>query len=109
MVCRKDDVGGSADSGAPTSDGGGAPPPLGDGGVDTQAPTVSITAPADNATVQASTKVVVQAQDNRGVTRVDLLVDSALLASQNATPYEFAISLQPGTHQVTAVAHDKAG
>jgi len=107
-ICRKDDVGGSSDGGLPPGDGGGAPPP-GDGGLDTQPPVVTITAPATGSQVAATTTVVVQATDDHGVTKVELLVDGGLVASQNATPYEFPISLQPGAHALTAVARDAAG
>ena len=106
-VCRKDDLGGSSDGGVAPGDAG-APPPPGDGGLDTQAPVVTIASPPSG-TVPATTKVVVQATDDHGVTKVELLVDGTLVASQNATPYEFPISLQPGAHALTAVARDAAG
>jgi len=106
-ICRKDDVGGTTpDSGSSPPDAG-APPPT-DGGTDNIAPQVTISSPTPNAQVSASTKVVAQATDDRGVTRVELLVDSTLVASQNALPYEFSIVLQAGTHTLTAVAYDAA-
>lgn len=103
-ICRKDDVGGTTpDSGTtPAPDAGPAPGP------DTQAPQVTITAPSPNTEVPASTTVVVQATDDQGVASVELLVDAVLVASKNVAPYEFSIALQPGTHDLTAVAHDKA-
>jgi MYXO-CTERM domain-containing protein len=52
--------------------------------------------------------VVVQATDNVGVIRVEILVDSKLMASKEATPYEFPLVLQPGTRQLVAMAYDKA-
>ena len=105
-ICRKDDVGGSSDGGVAPGDSGA---PAGDGGLDTQPPAVSITTPANGAQVAETTKVVVQATDDHGVAKVELLVDGTLVASQNATPYEFPISLQPGAHTLTAVARDAAG
>jgi poly(hydroxyalkanoate) depolymerase family esterase len=53
----------------------------GGGGGDTVPPTVSITAPAGGATVTGSIAVTATASDNVGVTRVDVLVDGALMAA----------------------------
>jgi hypothetical protein len=102
MICRKND---------PAADGGGPAPMPPDGGgptpnPDLKPPTVAITSPANNASVAESTKVVVNATDDRAVAKVDLKIDGTLSASQNAKPYEFPVVLQPGTHNLTAVAYD---
>jgi MYXO-CTERM domain-containing protein len=105
MICRKNDTGGGADGGpAPVLPDAGGPTP----NPDLEPPTVSVTSPAQNATVAASLKVVVNATDDRGVTKVELKIDGTVAASKNAKPYEFPIVLQPGTHTLTAVAHDAA-
>lgn len=97
-------MGGGSDSGPPPTPDAGAPPP----GPDTQPPQVTITSPANNAVVPASTTIVVQATDTHGVDYIELLIDTQVVASKNVAPYEFSIALEPGTHVVTAVAYDKA-
>ena len=97
-------MGGGSDSGPPPTPDAGAPPP----GPDTQPPQVTITSPANNAVVPASTTIVVQATDTHGVDYIELLIDTQVVASKNVAPYEFSIALEPGTHVVTALAYDKA-
>ena len=82
------------------------PPP------DTTPPTASVTAPTAGATVSATTVVNAAATDNVGVVKVDLYVDGASLATDNATPYSFAwdtTALPNGTHTLAVVASDAAG
>jgi len=113
-VCRKNDGGSTTpDSGTPKPPDAG-PGPAPDGpkpppGNDTKPPQVAITSPAANAEVPTTTKVVVLATDDVGVVRVELSVDGALVASRDALPYEFTISLQMGAHLLAAAAFDKAG
>jgi len=101
MICRKN-------VGTPPDSGGGTTPDAGGGGGDTQPPQVSITSPGNGVEVSASITVVVQASDDTAVSKVELKVDGVVAASQNGTPYEFSISLQPGGHTITAVAYDAA-
>jgi hypothetical protein len=56
---------------------------------DTQAPTVAISSPAAASTVEGVVPVDVAAQDNFGVSRVELYVNSKLVASDTTAPYAF--------------------
>jgi hypothetical protein len=81
---------------------------------DTIAPTVSITAPANNATVSGSTVTVsANASDNVGVVGVQFKLDGANLGSEDTTaPYGATwntTTVADGLHTLTAVARDAAG
>ncbi|HEY0194949.1 MAG TPA: Ig-like domain-containing protein, partial [Kofleriaceae bacterium] len=83
----------------------------GGGGGDTTAPTVSVTAPASGATLSGTVNVTATASDNVGVTRVDVLVDGAVVGSDATAPYAVALntaSLANGAHKITARAVDAA-
>ena len=56
---------------------------------DTIAPTINITAPATNATINATTNVTVNASDDVAVTKIDFLVDGTLKSSGTATSFSF--------------------
>lgn len=89
-----------------TGTGGG-----GGGGGDTTAPSVAITAPAAGATVSGSVAVAVNATDDVGVTRVDVLVDGAVAGSDTTAPYSVAVdttALADGNHALSARAIDAA-
>ncbi|HEY9101983.1 S8 family serine peptidase [Chitinimonas sp.] len=78
---------------------------------DTQAPTVAITSPGGG-TVKGMVTVNVNASDNTAVSRVDLYIGGALLASDISTPYSFAwdSSKSPdGAVNLQAKAYDAAG
>jgi subtilisin family serine protease len=78
---------------------------------DTTPPTVSIAAPTGG-TVGGTITVSVNATDNVGVARVDLLVNGVLLGSSNVAPYRFSwntTSVANGSATLTARAYDKAG
>jgi regulation of enolase protein 1 (concanavalin A-like superfamily) len=78
-----------------------------------QAPTVSLTAPADGATFKAPATVVVSANasDSDGsVAGVDFYAGATLLGTDTASPYSFTWSnVTAGTYSLTAVARDNAG
>lgn len=79
---------------------------------DTQPPTVSISSPATASTVKGSVAVNVAATDNTGVTRVDLLLDGALFASDTTAPFAFiwdSTTVADGNHTIEAQAFDAAG
>jgi large repetitive protein len=80
---------------------------------DTTLPTVSITAPANGATVAGTTSVTANASDNVGVAGVQFFVDgSALGAEDTAAPYSVSWSttqVANGAHALTARARDAAG
>jgi hypothetical protein len=81
--------------------------------VDGTAPTVSISAPANNATVQGSVTVSATASDNVGVVGVQFRLDGTNLGAEATTsPYSVSwntTTVTNGTHALTAVARDAAG
>ena len=83
------------------------PPP------DTTPPTVSITSPANGATVQGTLTVNASASDNVGVVGVQFLADGSLLGAEDTSaPYSVSVGTSAsdnGTHTLTAVARDAAG
>ncbi|MBL7738685.1 MAG: DUF4082 domain-containing protein, partial [Chitinophagaceae bacterium] len=80
---------------------------------DTQAPTVSITAPAAGATVSASISVTASAGDNVAVAGVQFLLDGVNLGTEVTTaPYTVTwntLTTTNGSHTLTARARDAAG
>lgn len=80
---------------------------------DATPPAVSITAPADGATVSGTVTVSADASDNVGVGGVQFLVDGIALG-ENDTTAPYAVSwntagISNGAHTVSAVARDRAG
>lgn len=80
---------------------------------DTIAPSVSITAPAANATVSGQINVSANASDNVGVAGVQFLLNGSTLGGERTSP-PYTISwdtrtVSNGTHQLTAIARDAAG
>jgi peptidoglycan/xylan/chitin deacetylase (PgdA/CDA1 family)/archaellum component FlaF (FlaF/FlaG flagellin family) len=76
---------------------------------DTTKPTVTITSPANNATITGNITVNVAATDNVGVVRVRFLVDGSSAATDTSAPYSASGSLARGTHTIVAEATDAAG
>lgn len=84
----------------------------GGGSGDTQAPTVSITAPSSGATVSGTTAVTASASDNVGVSRVEFYLDGGLQATDTSSPYSWSwdtTAASNGSHSLTAKAYDAAG
>lgn len=82
------------------------------GNGDTTAPAAAITSPASGATVSGSVSVAIDASDNIGVARVDLLVDGAVRGSDASAPFAIALdttAVSNGAHTLTARAVDAAG
>jgi chitodextrinase len=83
------------------------PPP------DTTPPTVSLSAPANGATVSGITTISATASDNVGVSNVQFKLDGNSLGSLlTAAPYSYSwntSSVADGTHTLTATASDAAG
>ena len=78
---------------------------------DTTAPTAQITSPSNGATVSGTANVAVTASDNVGVSRVELLLDGAQVATDSAAPYQFAwdtSGVANGTHTLRARAVDSS-
>lgn len=79
---------------------------------DTSAPSVSITSPAGGSTVSGTALVDVAASDNVGVTRVELRVNGATVATDSTAPYQFGwdtTKVANGSASVVAYAFDAAG
>jgi len=88
-------------------------PEVAAGPADTTAPTVSIAAPAADASVSATIPVTASASDDTGVVGVQLVVDGTNLGPElTAAPYTRSWDttlVALGTHTITAVARDAAG
>ena len=117
-------IGPSADGNVPTTDkagatrsgatsdmgiyvSGGTIPPA-----DTTAPTVSLSAPANGATVSGSVALAATAADNVGVARVEFSVDGVLVGTDTSSPYAAtwsATGAALGSHTIVAKAYDAAG
>jgi hypothetical protein len=83
----------------------------GGGGGDVTAPTVSITAPTNGATVVGTISINATASDNVGVTKVEFYVDGALKSTDTTSPYSYSwdsSSVANGSHSLTAKAYDAA-
>jgi len=79
---------------------------------DTTAPTTSITAPANGATVSGTTTVSASASDNVGVTKVEFYLDGALKSTDTTSPYSWSwdtTSAANGSHTLVSKAYDAAG
>ena len=83
--------------------------------VDTTAPTVSITYPADGATLKKgppSTIEVAASDDVSNVAKVDVHVDGSLVGTDTSPPYQISWKTKgwvQGPHQLTATASDTVG
>jgi len=71
-----------------------------------------VTAPTSGAVVSGTATISATASDNVGVTRVELLVDGALLVTDTTPPYAASwntTTATNGAHSLTARAFDAAG
>ena len=84
----------------------------GGGGGDVTPPTVSITAPANGATVSGTTSVTASASDNVGVSKVEFYLDGAIQSTDTTSPYSWSwntTASSNGSHALVAKAYDAAG
>lgn len=82
--------------------------------LDTVAPSVSITSPANGAKVSANSVLTISAaaSDNIAVTRVDLYVNNSKICSDAVSPYSCSYAVPKGndkTYTIEAKAFDAAG
>jgi hypothetical protein len=80
--------------------------------VDTAAPTVSISAPLGSSTVSGLVPVNVNATDNVGVTKIELRVNGALMATDTLAPFAFSwnsLTVANGMANLVATVYDAAG
>jgi hypothetical protein len=78
---------------------------------DTQAPTVSITAPTGGATVSGTTTVTASASDNVGVSKVEFYIDGTLKSTDTSSPYSYdwnTTTYTNSSHSIYAKAYDAA-
>jgi thermitase len=79
---------------------------------DATPPSVAVAAPLANSTVSGLVPVSVSATDNVGVSKVELRVNGALLATDTSSPYAFSwdsSKVANGMSNVVATAYDAAG
>ncbi|HEY6139916.1 MAG TPA: protease pro-enzyme activation domain-containing protein [Thermoanaerobaculia bacterium] len=80
---------------------------------DTTAPTTSITAPANGATVSGTAvSVTASASDNVGVTKVEFYLDGTLKSTDTTSPYAWtwdSTTAANGSHSLVSKAYDAAG
>jgi hypothetical protein len=79
---------------------------------DTTPPTVSITSPANGATVSGTTAVKATASDSAGVASVAFSVDGTVKSTATTAPYSYSwvtTDVANGSHTVTATAKDTGG
>jgi fibronectin type 3 domain-containing protein len=79
---------------------------------DIGAPTISISAPANNATVSGTITISASASDDVGVSRVEFSVNGSTKLTDNSSPYNYSLdtkTLTNGTHTISAKAFDAAG
>jgi hypothetical protein len=79
---------------------------------DTTPPAVSITSPANNATIFNTQAINATATDAVGVTKVELYIDGQLKGTDTSSPYSFSIdtkTLSNATHTIQTKAYDSAG
>lgn len=78
---------------------------------DTTPPTVSLTTPANGATVSGDFTVSASASDNVGVSKVELYIDGQLVATDTNSPYTFSVDstkYSNGSHTMYLEAFDAA-
>jgi len=78
----------------------------------TTPPTVTITSPANGATVSRTTNISVSVTDSVSVTRVSIYIDNVQLCSDTAAPYTCSWNTKKytaGSHTISATAWDSAG
>jgi thermitase len=84
----------------------------GGGNSDSTPPVVSVTAPANWATVTGTVTLSASASDNVGVSTVSFYVNGNLVGNDSTAPYSLtwnSASLADGTHTISAKAFDAAG
>jgi len=79
---------------------------------DSTPPVVTLTSPANNATVSGTVSVLSSATDNMGVSKVELYVNGTMLQAGNQAPYTFTWdtgTLGNGVYSLYAKAYDNSG
>lgn len=74
-------------------------------------PTISITSPADGATVSGTVIVAAAASDDKGIAKVEFYIDGILKETDNTLPFSYSwdtAQYSSGTHAVKAIVYDTA-
>ncbi len=106
LTARATDSSNNVGTSAPVTVTKEGPPP------DIDPPVVSITSPAEGATVNGVVTITATATDNVSVTQVEFLVDGVVLATDTAAPYSAnwdSDQAALGAHVLTARATDPTG
>jgi hypothetical protein len=85
---------------------------VGAGGPDMTPPTISFATPHDGDTVPSMLHIAFDASDNRGLEKVQLYIDGALVNTAGGAPWTFDIvggTYSAGMHRLKGVATDTAG
>lgn len=75
-------------------------------------PTLAISSPANNASVNGTVLIGVSASDNKGVSSVEFYLNGVLQSTDTAAPYQFSwdtSSLTSGLYTIMAKGYDAAG
>lgn len=78
---------------------------------DTTAPLVTITSPADGAILSGTASISASATDNLGVTKMEILIDGAIVAQGTAATISYSwntLNYANGSHTIQARAYDAA-
>ncbi|WP_457557973.1 Ig-like domain-containing protein [Candidatus Harpocratesius sp.] len=81
-------------------------------GGDTVSPSVTITDPANGATVSGSISITASASDNVGVDYVQCRLDSGTWVQDSTSPYSWSLdttTISDGSHTISVEAYDAAG
>src|SRR3989475_949784 len=79
---------------------------------DVTAPAITVSSPAEGASVPGSVVIVTSATDNTAVVRVEFFVDGVSVGNDTTAPFQWPLaagSLKDGNHTLMAVAYDAAG
>lgn len=79
---------------------------------DTTPPAVSLTGPANNTTVRGTITLTASADDNAGVSMLEVYDNNILIAAANLVPFNFnwnTTTVANGSHILTAKAYDTSG
>lgn len=72
-------------------------------------PSVTVTSPADNATVDGVISITADANDDNGIIQVEFYADAVLIGADSTSPYETiwdSTTVVDGAHMLTATAID---
>lgn len=87
-------------------------PPVTPPVLDTTVPVVTISAPANNATVTNTVTIAATATDNKGIAGIVFTIDGEIISTDMVSPYTVTLntkSYENGNHLIKAEASDTSG